>query len=95
MWSLACQYCDNLFSGCWCALFCVEQISPLEWASTVTYVVLLQRWTETYIRWSPRGTYLATFHQKGIALWGGESMKQIVRFSHPGVQLSDFSPCER
>jgi translation initiation factor 3 subunit B len=54
-----------------------------------------QRWTETYVRWSPRGTYLATFHQKGVALWGGEAMKQIVRFSHPGVQLSDFSPCER
>lgn len=54
-----------------------------------------ERWTETYVRWSPRGTYLATFHQKGVALWGGESMKQMVRFSHPGVQLSDFSPCER
>jgi translation initiation factor 3 subunit B len=47
------------------------------------------------VRWSPRGTYLATFHQKGVALWGGEQMKQTVRFSHPGVQLSDFSPCEK
>lgn len=47
------------------------------------------------MRWSPRGTYLLTFHQKGVALWGGENMKQIMRFSHPGVQLSDFSPCER
>ncbi|XP_034293772.1 eukaryotic translation initiation factor 3 subunit B [Pantherophis guttatus] len=53
------------------------------------------RWTETYVRWSPRGTYLATFHQRGIALWGGEKFKQIQRFSHPGVQLIDFSPCER
>uniref|UniRef100_A0AAZ3SMI8 Eukaryotic translation initiation factor 3 subunit B n=1 Tax=Oncorhynchus tshawytscha TaxID=74940 RepID=A0AAZ3SMI8_ONCTS len=38
------------------------------------------RWTETYVRWSPKGTYLATFHQRGIALW---------------VSLIDFSPCER
>ncbi|XP_070617473.1 eukaryotic translation initiation factor 3 subunit B [Erythrolamprus reginae] len=53
------------------------------------------RWTETYVRWSPRGTYLATFHQRGIALWGGEKFKQIQRFSHQGVQLIDFSPCER
>ncbi|XP_002736509.1 eukaryotic translation initiation factor 3 subunit B-like [Saccoglossus kowalevskii] len=53
------------------------------------------RWTETYVRWSPKGTYLATFHQRGIALWGGENFVQIMRFSHPGVQLIDFSPCER
>ncbi|MBN3271543.1 EIF3B factor, partial [Polyodon spathula] len=53
------------------------------------------RWTETYVRWSPKGTYLATFHQRGIALWGGEKFKQIQRFSHQGVQLIDFSPCEK
>ncbi|XP_030839766.1 eukaryotic translation initiation factor 3 subunit B [Strongylocentrotus purpuratus] len=54
-----------------------------------------KRWTETYIRWSPLGTYLVTFHQKGIALWGGENFQQIRRFAHPGVQLIDVSPCER
>ncbi|KAK6171444.1 hypothetical protein SNE40_019633 [Patella caerulea] len=53
------------------------------------------RWTETYVRWSPNGTYLATLHLKGIALWGGVKFSQIMRFSHPGVQLIDFSPCER
>nr|XP_003226093.1 PREDICTED: eukaryotic translation initiation factor 3 subunit B [Anolis carolinensis] len=53
------------------------------------------RWTETYVRWSPKGTYLATFHQRGIALWGGEKFKQIQKFGHQGVQLIDFSPCER
>ncbi|KAL4669534.1 hypothetical protein H8959_008088 [Pygathrix nigripes] len=63
------------------------------WGSAVSF--LLQRWTETYVRWSPKGTYLATFHQRGIALWGGEKFKQIQRFSHQGVQLIDFSPCER
>lgn len=54
-----------------------------------------KRWTETYIKWSPKGTYLLTFHQKGIALWGGEKMGQILKFSHAGVQMCDFSPCER
>lgn len=52
-------------------------------------------WTETYVRWSPKGTYLATLHHQGIALWGGEEFKRLMRFSHPGVQLIDFSPCER
>merc|ERR1711962_1728074 len=54
-----------------------------------------ERWTETYVRWSPRGTYLATFHGKGIALWGGEDFRQVQKFSHPGVQFIDFSPCEK
>ena len=53
------------------------------------------RWTESYIRWSPQGSYLATFHSKGIALWGGPKFQKIARFSHPGVQYIDFSPCER
>ncbi|XP_071813465.1 eukaryotic translation initiation factor 3 subunit B-like [Apostichopus japonicus] len=54
-----------------------------------------KRWTETFVRWSPLGSFLATMHQKGIALWGGEKFVQIKRFAHPGVQLIDFSPCER
>uniref|UniRef100_A0A3Q4H433 Eukaryotic translation initiation factor 3 subunit B n=1 Tax=Neolamprologus brichardi TaxID=32507 RepID=A0A3Q4H433_NEOBR len=48
------------------------------------------RWTETYVRWSPKGTYLATFHQRGIALWGGEKFKQIQRFSHQGGVVTNF-----
>lgn len=58
-------------------------------------VVKRERWTESCIRWSPRGTYLATLHAKGIALWGGEDFRQIHKFSHPGVQSIDFSPCEK
>ncbi|KAF2359212.1 Eukaryotic translation initiation factor 3 subunit B [Trinorchestia longiramus] len=52
-------------------------------------------WTETMVRWSPRGTCLATFHQKGIALWGRQDFKQIQKFHHPGVQFIDFSPMEK
>ena len=61
----------------------------------MTFWCILQNWTETYVRWSPKGTYLATLHHQGIALWGGEEFKRLMRFSHPGVQLIDFSPCER
>jgi len=53
------------------------------------------RWTETYCKWSPLGTYLATFHSRGIALWGGEDFHQISKFGHQGVQYIEFSPCEQ
>jgi len=51
-------------------------------------------WTETYVQWSPLGTYLTTFHRQGVALWGGQSWKKIVRLAHPGVRWIDYSPKE-
>ena len=48
-----------------------------------------------YVAWSPKGTYLATFHRQGIVLWGGPSWKKVVRFEHPNVKLIDFSPNEK
>ena len=54
-----------------------------------------QNWTDNYVAWSPKGTYLATFHRQGIALWGGPSWRRLCRFAHNGVKLIDFSPNER
>ena len=54
-----------------------------------------ERWTESYVKWSPQGSYFATFHSKGIALWGGPGFQKIARLAHPGVQFVDFSPCEK
>ena len=52
-------------------------------------------WCESYVNWSPQGTYLATFHTPGIRIWGGESFEaQPVRFLHSGVEEMSFSPCE-
>ena len=56
---------------------------------------LIQRLTETYHQWSPLGSYLISFHSQGVALWGTEDFKRLGRFTHPGVQLADCSPCER
>eukprot|EP00095_Tigriopus_kingsejongensis_P011865 maker-scaffold180_size281610-snap-gene-0.35 protein:Tk11865 transcript:maker-scaffold180_size281610-snap-gene-0.35-mRNA-1 annotation:"hypothetical protein DAPPUDRAFT_303630" len=53
------------------------------------------RWTETYLKWSPMGTFLVTLHSRGIALWGGQDYHRVQKFSHVGVQYVDFSPCER
>eukprot|EP00172_Hildenbrandia_rubra_P004204 Plantae.Rhodophyta-Hildenbrandia_rubra.ctg8050.p1 GENE.Plantae.Rhodophyta-Hildenbrandia_rubra.ctg8050~~Plantae.Rhodophyta-Hildenbrandia_rubra.ctg8050.p1 ORF type:complete len:537 (-),score=137.80 Plantae.Rhodophyta-Hildenbrandia_rubra.ctg8050:662-2272(-) len=53
--------------------------------------------------WSPKGTFLATFHEKGIQIWArilpSDSDKEvkwdlIARFEHMNVSLIDFSPCE-
>lgn len=51
-------------------------------------------WTESQLMWSPKGTYLATYHKRGIALWGGDDFRQLARFAHEGVTLIDFSPSE-
>lgn len=52
-------------------------------------------WTEQYVAWSTRGSYLATFHRPGIALWGGAEFEKLGRFAHPDVNFIDFSPSDK
>ncbi len=52
-------------------------------------------WTELFIKWSTQGSYLATFHGPGIALWGNSSFEKINRFMHAGAKHVEFSPCDR
>lgn len=58
-------------------------------------VVDRQHWTESFVQWSPKGTYLTSMHAQGVQLWGGEKWSRQKRFMHPGVNLVDFSPDER
>jgi translation initiation factor 3 subunit B len=51
-------------------------------------------WVELYVTWSPQGTYLASLHIPGIALWGGEHFEKQGRFAHSKVKVIEFSPCE-
>ena len=59
-------------------------------------------WTENRAVWSPRGTYIATFHRQGIKIWGRVSDDQdgkvdwieVMKFGHSNVNFVDFSPCE-
>ncbi|KAA8910717.1 eukaryotic translation initiation factor eIF2A-domain-containing protein [Sphaerosporella brunnea] len=51
-------------------------------------------WTESFVQWSPLGTYLTSIHAQGVQLWGGASWKRIRRFAHPFVNLVDYSPNE-
>ena len=47
------------------------------------------------ITWSPRGSYIATWHEQGIAIWGGENFEKQGAFAHSNAKLIDFSPCEK
>ena len=52
-------------------------------------------WSDRFVLWSPRGSYLATVHRQGVALWGGPEFVRLRRFAHAGVQRVDFSPAEK
>jgi translation initiation factor 3 subunit B len=58
-------------------------------------IVDRQHWTESFVQWTPLGTYLASVHMQGVQLWGGPSWTRQMRFAHPFVNLVDFSPNEK
>ncbi|KAK3321936.1 eukaryotic translation initiation factor 3 [Apodospora peruviana] len=58
-------------------------------------IVDRQHWTETFVQWSPLGTYLTSVHAQGVQLWGGASWSRQRRFAHPFVNLVAFSPNEK
>lgn len=57
-------------------------------------IVDRQFWTETFVQWSPLGTFLTSVHAQGVQLWGGASWSRLQRFGHPFVHLVAFSPNE-
>ena len=48
----------------------------------------------SHVAWSSQGTYLATFHNKGIAIWAGDAFEKIGVYAHKGVKVVIFSPGE-
>lgn len=57
-------------------------------------IVDRQFWTETFVQWSPLGTFLISVHAQGVQLWAGASWSRQRRFGHPFVNLVAFSPNE-
>eukprot|EP00171_Calliarthron_tuberculosum_P011877 IDg11877t1 len=62
-----------------------------------------QRWSESHVKWSPKGMFMATMHPRGVKLWGripqenedAEAKWDVIRrFEHPSVMRLDFSPGE-
>jgi translation initiation factor 3 subunit B len=62
--------------------------------SKAELVYARDNWTESFVTWSPLGTYFVTMHRQGIALWGGPSWKRLLRFAHAGCEVAQFSPRE-
>lgn len=58
-------------------------------------VVDRQHWTETFVQWSPLGTYLTSIHAQGVQLWAGPSWTRQARFAHPFVNMIAYSPHEK
>lgn len=58
-------------------------------------VAISDQYTERGVAWSPKGSYLATFHQNTVKLRLGENFIVKGEFKHPGVNVVDFSPCEQ
>ncbi|KAM0893218.1 hypothetical protein ACQ4PT_025237 [Festuca glaucescens] len=55
-----------------------------------------QYWTDSYVQWSPLGTHLATVHNQGAQVWGGDDkFLRLMKFPHPKLKRIDFSPGER
>lgn len=47
----------------------------------------MQYWTESYVQWSPLGTYLVTLHKQGAAVWGGaDTFTRLMRYQHNMVR---------
>lgn len=52
-------------------------------------------WTNLFVRFSPKGSYLFSMHPQGVQAWGGAGFKLVRRFVQLQVRLIDFSPCEK
>ena len=52
-------------------------------------------WSTNYVRFSPKGTYLFSYHTQGVTAWGGSDFARLRRFYHPKVRTSAVSPNEK
>ncbi|VDP55182.1 unnamed protein product [Schistosoma margrebowiei] len=77
------EFCRDQFA----VVYNDGETGSVYWHTAVEPVVAEERahWTDGWMRWSPRGTYLATMHSLGIILWGGEKFQRIGRFPHSVV----------
>ncbi|CAN6622878.1 eukaryotic translation initiation factor 3 subunit B [Trichomonascus vanleenenianus] len=51
--------------------------------------------TQTYSVWSPKGSYIATFHLEGVQIRGGASFSILGQFPHLKPESIEFSPSEK
>lgn len=54
-----------------------------------------KNWSNSTVKFSPKGTYLFSFHDQGIASWGGANFERLKRFYLPQAKAISISPTEK
>lgn len=76
-----------------------DKITSIVWNSPLddeeNVVESRVNWSSNYVRFSPKGTYVFSYHPQGVTAWGGPHFDRIRRFYHPNVRTSAVSPGEK
>lgn len=76
-----------------------DDLTSVFWNSNSSeeYEVVESRdnWSNHYVRFSPKGTFLFSYHDQGVVAWGGPHFDRLRRFYHPNVRTSSVSPNEK
>lgn len=75
-----------------------ENLTTVAWNSMFhgsEEVETRDNWSTNYVRFSPKGTYLFSYHLQGVTAWGGAHFDRLRRFYHPNVRTSSVSPNEK
>lgn len=80
------------------AVLHIDDLVTVAWFrkdSAPQQVMRREHFTDGYVQWSPKGTYLLSVHPQGVVLHAGPDFEVIGRFPHREARLVDFSPDER
>ncbi|SCU96120.1 LAMI_0F05270g1_1 [Lachancea mirantina] len=54
-----------------------------------------KNWSNSTVKFSSKGTYLFSYHDQGVASWGGKNFERLKRFFHPDTKALAVSPTEK
>lgn len=93
-WWLYDEKCREQFIVRYDSHFEVHWFDPLEKEPQLIYTTFKKNAPFSSVQWSNQGSYLVSFHNPGIALWGGDSFEKLIRLQHKSVKEIMFSPNE-
>ncbi|GAW81381.1 Eukaryotic translation initiation factor 3 subunit 9 [Plasmodium gonderi] len=93
-WWLYDEKCREQFIVRYDSHFEVHWFDPLEKEPQLIYTTFKKNAPFSSVQWSNQGSYLVSFHNPGIALWGGDTFEKLIRLQHKSVKEISFSPNE-
>ncbi|KEG03642.1 eukaryotic translation initiation factor 3 subunit B, putative [Plasmodium vinckei vinckei] len=93
-WWLYDEKCREQFIVRYDSHFEVHWLDPLEKEPQLIYTTFKKNAPFSSVQWSNQGSYLVSFHNPGIALWGGDNFEKLIRLQHKSVKDISFSPNE-